>query len=128
MLDLAIPSYPIWFMAKRAFKICGEDECRNQQTTMGYCRLHYLKNWRKIREKQKKKAATNLNKYVDHIMQKHPDNYVETIKHDLRHTTRFQQRADEFASGEDFHDVMGDVDMKEEVEDVLDNLKVDDSI
>lgn len=128
MLELAIPSYNFWFMPKRAFKICSEPECKNQQTTVGYCRLHYLKNWRKIREKQKKKAAANLNKYVDHIMQKHPDNYVETIKHDLRHTTRFQQRADEFVSDEDFHDVMEDVDMNEEVEDILDNLKVDDSI
>ena len=115
-------------MAKRAVKICGEDDCRNQQTTVGYCRFHYLKNWKKIREKQRKKAVENLNKYVDHIMQKNPDSYVETIKHDLRHAGRFQQRAEEFASDEDFHDVLEDVDVGAEVEKIVDHLKVDDSI
>ena len=115
-------------MAKRAVKICGEEDCRNQQTTMGYCRLHYLKNWKKIREKQRKKSVDNLNKYVDHIMQKNPDNYVETIKHDLRHAGRFQQRAEEFASDEDFNDVIEKVDIGQEVEKIVDHLKVDDSI
>ena len=115
-------------MPRKAVKICGEDDCRNQQTTLGYCRYHYLKNWKKIREKQRKKSVDNLNKYVDHIMQKNPDNYVETIKHDLRHAGRFQERAEEFVSDEDFNGVMQDVNIGEEVEKIVDHLKVDDSI
>lgn len=114
-------------MAKKIVKLCKEKECRNEQTTLGYCRLHYLKNWRKIREKQKKKAISNLNKYVEHIMKKHPDNYVETIKQDLRHADRFQKKAEEFFSDEDFHDVMDDVNLEQEVNSILDNLKVDDN-
>ncbi len=113
-------------MAKRALKLCKEEDCKNQQTTIGYCRLHYLKNWRKIREKQKKKAAENLNKYVEHIMRKHPDNYVEAIKHDLSNSSRFQRRADEFSAEDDFHEVIEDVDMNVEVEKIVNHLKVED--
>lgn len=112
-------------MAKHPVKICREKECNNAQTTMGYCRLHYLKNWKKIRDKQRKKAVSNLNKYVEHIMKKHPDNYVETIKHDLRHTGRFQQLAEEFSSDEEFHDVMDEIDLGNEVDRLVDHIKVD---
>ncbi len=113
-------------MPKKAVKICKEDDCKNQQTTLGYCRLHYLKNWRKIREKQKKKAAENLNKYVEHIMKKHPDSYVDAIKHDLSHASRFQRRADEFSSEDEFSHAMDDVDMNFEVDKILSHLKVED--
>ncbi len=113
-------------MAKRAVKICKEDGCKNQQTTMGYCRLHYLKNWKTIRAKQKKKAAENLNKYVEHIMRKHPDSFVDAIKHDLSHAQRFQRRADEFSSEDEFGEMISDVDLNFEVDRIVSNLKVDD--
>ncbi|MBX7149439.1 hypothetical protein K1X76_10205 [bacterium] len=114
-------------MPKKATKICKEKECKNEQTTMGYCRLHYLQNWKKIREKQKKKAVENLNKYVDHIMKRNPDSYIETIKHDLRHTGRFQERAEQFSSDDDFHDNMAESDLGREFGRILDGLKVDES-
>lgn len=114
-------------MPKKALKLCKEKECKNGQTTLGYCRFHYLRNWRKIRDKQKKKAISNLNKYVEHIMRKHPGDYVETIKSDLRHSGRFQQKAEQFFADADFHDVMEDVNIEQEVDTILDNLKVDDN-
>ncbi|OGQ08374.1 MAG: hypothetical protein A3G32_04030 [Deltaproteobacteria bacterium RIFCSPLOWO2_12_FULL_40_28] len=114
-------------MAKKALKLCKMKDCRNVGTTLGYCRLHYLKNWKKIREQQKKKAAENLNKYVEHIMKKHPDSYVETIKHDLKHASRFQERADEYCANDDYSDVMGEVDLGVEVEKILDHIKVDET-
>lgn len=114
-------------MARKAVKLCKEPDCKNQQTTVGYCRLHYLKNWKKIRDKQKKKATQNLNKYVDHIMKKHPDNYVDTIKHDLRHSDRFQKRAEEFYSDSEWNDFVEDLDMGTEVDRIIDHLKIDDS-
>lgn len=122
-IKLKIPPH---LMAKRSVKLCQEKDCKNEQTTVGYCRIHYLKNWKKIREKQKKKAVINLNKYVEHIMRKHPDNYVETLKHDLHNTERLQKRADRY-SDDDFHDVLEDVDMGQEVKHIVENLKVDES-
>ncbi len=114
-------------MAKRSIKLCKEEKCHNEQTTLGYCRLHYLKNWKKIREKQRKKAITNLNKYIDHIMKKHPDNYVETIKQDLRDGNRFQQKAEEFFSTEEYGDIMEQVDAEHEMQRIVDNIRIDEN-
>lgn len=115
-------------MSKRPIKLCKESGCKNIQTTLGFCRFHYLRNWKKIREKQKKKAILSLNKYVDHIMKKNPDSYVETIKQDLRDGHRFQRKADEFSSSEDFHDIMNDVEIDQEVERIVDHLKIDEVV
>lgn len=112
-------------MAKKSIKLCKEPDCKNQQTTLGYCRFHYLKNWKKIREKQKKKAISSLNKYVDHIMKRHPDSYIEAIKQDLRDGHRFERKAEEFYATEDFHDVMEEIGESEDVERIVENLKVE---
>ncbi len=65
-------------------KICIEDDCKNVQTTENYCRLHYLKNWKLIKEAVQKKAADKLNKYVDGICKKYPEKYVDVIRKDIR--------------------------------------------
>jgi hypothetical protein len=65
-------------------KICIEPECKNAQTTENFCRLHYLKNWKRIKEATQKKAAEKLNKYVEGICEKSPDKYVDLIRRDLR--------------------------------------------
>jgi len=65
-------------------KICSEPDCTNAATTEGYCRLHYLRNWKKIKEETRRRAAKKLNRYIDHVMHKHPDKYVEVIKKDIR--------------------------------------------
>lgn len=115
-------------MPRTAVKLCKENTCKNTATTHGYCRLCYLKNWRLIQVKQKKKAADNLNKYVDHIMKKHPDNYVDAIKHDLRNADRFQSKANQYFEDGDYRDVMEDMDFADVSEKIANNLKVDDNV
>lgn len=114
-------------MRKHAVKLCREKDCKNEQTTMGFCRLHYLKNWKKVREKQRKKATQSLNKYVEYMMKKHPDDFIENIKGDLRHAGRFQKKAEQFFGEDDFHDIMDEVEIGEAVDQILDNMKVDES-
>jgi len=75
-------------------KICKEEGCKNSQTTDGFCRLHYLKNWKKLQTEKKKKSAKNLNRYVESILKKHPDRYIEVIKKDLR-SKKFDQFVDD---------------------------------
>ena len=65
-------------------KICTEDGCQNVQTTDGFCRLHYLKNWKSIRDAKQKKAADKLNKYVEGMCKKNPDKYVDVIRREIR--------------------------------------------
>jgi hypothetical protein len=68
----------------KKIKICLEEGCKNEQTTKGFCRLHYLKNWKRIREEGEQKAATRLNRYVEGIVRNHPDRYMEVIRKDIR--------------------------------------------
>ena len=51
----------------RRVKLCKVKGCRNPATTMGHCRMHYLKNWKEIKEKQKKKAKQLKQEGVDVI-------------------------------------------------------------
>lgn len=91
---------------------------------MGFCRMHYLKNWKLIKDKQKKKAIQNLNKYIDHIMKKNPDGYVEAIREDLRNYDQFSRKVDNYFYDDEFSDVMEDLG-KEDVQRIINTLKVD---
>jgi len=113
-------------MAVRKIKICKERKCNNASTTMGYCRIHYLKNWRKIKEAQKKKALKNLNKYIDHIMNKNPKGYMDVIKEDIRNFDQFNRKAEGYFTEDEFYDVMSEVG-EDDVEKIIDSIKIDDS-
>lgn len=112
-------------MAK--IKICKEPGCHNAQTTSGYCRLHYLKNWKKIKHKQQRKSADRLNRYVESIVKQHPDHYLEVIKEDLRSKNfeklvedRYREELDEL-----YH-IFDDKTYEEDIEQLIKDLKVED--
>lgn len=113
-------------MAVRKVKLCKQKGCDNTATTSNYCRVHYLKNWRDIKEKAKKKALKNLNKYIDHIMNKHPDGYMDKIREDLRDFDQFAKKAENFNSEDNFHDIMDEL-SHDDVNKIIDAIKVDDS-
>lgn len=48
-------------------KICLEEGCKNQSAVNGYCRLHYLKNWKRLKQAEKKRVEDKLDKYVEGI-------------------------------------------------------------
>ena len=109
-------------MAK--IKICKEESCQNSQTTGGFCRLHYLKNWKKIQLDKKKKAAKNLNRYVESILKRNPDRYVEIIKKDIR-SKKFEQFVeDEFGSLEP-GGLFDSPTYEQEIDELLDQIKVE---
>ncbi len=106
-------------------KICRESGCMTEQTTDGFCRLHYLKNWKKIRTEKKKKSLRSLNKYVDNIIKNDPDHYVDTLKENLRNPLDFGSASSSFFSRDDVDDVMEELGYKEDLDQMLDNIKVD---
>ena len=110
----------------RRVRLCKEKDCRNPSTTMGYCRVHYLKNWKAIKAKQKKKAVQNLNKYIDHIMKKNPDGAVDAIREDLRNYEQFSRKVDNFFYDEEYNSSMEELG-PEDVQRVISTLKIDDS-
>jgi hypothetical protein len=107
-------------------KICKESNCVSEQTAQGFCRLHYLKNWKKIRTDKKKKSLRSLNNYIENIMKRSPENYVDTLKEGLRGGSGDSEvNFSSHFSKDDFETVLEDLGYKEDLDRLLDNIKVD---
>ena len=84
--------------------VCREVACEGLATSAGYCRLHYIKNWKKIKRKEAILREKKLNNYIEELILKYPDKYIEAIRQDL-------------ASDKDFAKVIYDLDLDESVDD-----------
>jgi|SRR3989338_5656564 len=109
-------------MAK--IKLCKEEGCHNAQTTGGFCRLHYLKNWKDIQHAKKKKAAKNLNRYIESILKRYPDRYVEVIKKEIR-SKKFDQFVEDEFGTEEPGGLFDSPTYEQEIDEILDQLKLD---
>ncbi|NDG84717.1 MAG: hypothetical protein EBX52_06720 [Proteobacteria bacterium] len=69
--------------------MCRESGCENQATTKGYCRLDYIKNWKKIKRKEMILKEGKLNQYIEELVSKYPDKYIEVIRQDLSTEVNF---------------------------------------
>lgn len=108
-------------------KICTEPGCNNTQTTKGYCRLHYLKNWKKIKAEKHKKAADRLNKFIENIVAKNPDRYVEVLKKEIRSKGLDKAAKEEYSSElEDIYKIFNDPGYEADIEKLIQGLKVED--
>jgi hypothetical protein len=68
---------------------CLEKYCENLQTTMNFCRFHYIKNWKLIKKKQIILAEGKLQQYIEELIQKYPPKYIEIIMNDLSSEKQF---------------------------------------
>ena len=84
--------------------VCREVACEGLATSGGYCRLHYIKNWKKIKRKEVILREKKLNQYIEELVAKYPEKYIEAIRQDL-------------ASDKDFAKVIYDLDLDEAVDD-----------
>ena len=82
---------------------CREVACEGLATTAGYCRLHYIKNWKKIKRKELILKEGKLNQYIEELVAKYPDKYIDAIRQDL-------------AIEKDFAKVIYDLDLDEGVD------------
>jgi hypothetical protein len=64
-------------------KKCREPGCEHDHAISGFCRLHYIKNWKKIKRKEAILASGQLNNYVEELVSKYPDRYLDVIRQDL---------------------------------------------
>lgn len=69
--------------AAAKLKRCREPGCEHELTLVGYCRMHYIKNWRRIKRKEAILASGQLNNYVEELVNKYPDKYLDVIRQDL---------------------------------------------
>ena len=116
----------------RKIRICKEPGCHNQQVTKGHCRLHYLKNWNEIKKVEKRRAAKNLNHYIDDICKKFPDRYLDVLKKDIEsegeaaEVKTEEDTCDSLYYDEDLEGIFDDFNYDKNFDKLLDNLKYED--
>ena len=76
-------------------KHCTQEECKKEATQAGFCRLHYLANWKRIRLASHIKAERRLNAYVDRLAKKYPEDYMNRLKESLEDDDKFKQAVEE---------------------------------
>ncbi|MFN7685965.1 MAG: hypothetical protein ACK5QT_11210 [Oligoflexia bacterium] len=72
-----------------ADSVCREVACEGLGTSAGYCRLHYIKNWKKIKRKDVILKEGKLNQYIEELVGKYPEKYIEAIRQDLANDKEF---------------------------------------
>lgn len=104
-------------------KICKENNCMSEQTTDGFCRLHYLKNWKNIKAEKKKKAIKSLNNYVENIIRTNPENYKSKVQNSLFGDPESEGQS--YFHRDDIDSVMEDLGYREDLDRLIDGIKVD---
>ncbi len=84
--------------------MCREVSCELNATTGQYCRMHYIKNWKKIKRKEQILREGKLEGYIHELLSKYPEKYLEALKQDLM-------------SDKEFTKVITDLEIEESVDD-----------
>ena len=86
---------------------CIVKGCENPATTLGYCRYHYIENWKNIKRKQSILEEGKLQQFVEELVAKYPSSFVENILSDLEDEKSFIQVLNELniEADESFDDV-----------------------
>ena len=103
--------------------VCREVACEGLATSGGYCRLHYIKNWKKIKRKESILREKRLNQYIEELVVKYPDKYIEAIRQDLANDKDFAKVIYDLDLDEGVDDF--DVEGGESVDSLIDNIKRD---
>ncbi len=83
---------------------CVESLCEAQGVVVGFCRLHYIKNWARIKAKQQILADGLLQKFVDEFIAKYSDKLIEAIRQDLSTLSNFERIVEDLGLMEDEED------------------------
>jgi len=76
-------------------RYCMHDECKADAVSHGYCRLHYIANYRTIRLSGQIKAERRLNAYVDRLSRRYPGEVMEKIKEGIESEEKFKAAVEE---------------------------------
>ena len=107
--------------------VCREVACEGLGTTAGYCRLHYIKNWRKIKRKEVILREGKLNIYIEELVAKYPEKYLEAIRQDLTSDKEFAKVIHDLDLDENMDEFEGEATENEAVIDTIKREFEDDS-
>ena len=109
----------------RKIILCSDYDCNNQAVTGPYCRLHYIKNWKQVVSERKLEAREKLNKYIENMSAKYPEEFVDMIKDDLVDESTFKQRLQELGFRRELEGSKNSPFNFDNIEELLDGLKVE---
>ena len=78
---------------------CREPGCEKDMETTYYCRLHYIKNWTKIKRKERLLREHKLDHFIHELVNKYPEKYMEIVRADLATEAAFLKVAAEMNFG-----------------------------
>ena len=84
-----------------------------------YNRLEYIRNWKKIKHKQHILESDKLRKYVDDLVTKYPEKYLEILKFDLSTNINFNRIVSEM----DFFNVDEDASDEESSDELMETIR-----
>lgn len=90
-------------------RYCRARDCDQAAMVETYCRYHYLLFWRKIQNRKKILLDGKLDRYIEELMTRYPDKFLEMIRRDLRTEKDFlgaiqEMEIDEGANDNDFEE------------------------
>ncbi len=107
--------------SRQRVRICKQEGCSTPQTTGGFCRLHYLQNWKALKEEKAKRAQKNLDRYVERMagVKKQPTE-------EEGEAAEGTQKGDEAVFEEDFGEFVDVLSREENLDKILNGIKVED--
>lgn len=102
--------------------VCREVACESNATSSGYCRLHYIKNWKRIKKKELLLKEGKLNRYIEELVAKYPDKYIEAIREDLTNDNAFNKVVTDLELDEGMDDFDADGDS---MDNLIDSIRKD---
>jgi len=58
---------------------CQEPGCRSLATAQGYCRLHYIKNWKFLRSREQRAVRRQRSEFDDALLHRVPVDYEDRV-------------------------------------------------
>lgn len=105
--------------SRQRVRICKQEGCSTPQTTQGFCRLHYLANWKALREEKAKRAQKNLDRYVERMAG------TKKPATDEEGETEGGAKGDEAVFEEDFGEFVDVLSREENLDKILNGIKVE---
>jgi hypothetical protein len=104
---------------------CIEKSCDNIRTTLSWCRLHYIKNWKNIQRKQEILKEGRLQEYLQDLLSKYPTKYIEAIIKDLSDERDFYRILNELNITAEFEYEEEDFDSANDDDDSADDIGIE---
>ncbi len=101
-------------------RLCKVRDCDQISKVEGYCRYHYLLLWKKIQTRKHILIDGKLEKYVEDLMARYPDKFVEVIKKDLKTEKDFLSVIQELEIDES---ALNEAESDEEVQSFTDEIR-----